>query len=289
MSSVSGKIYKFVNRLEAKLAGLKHGCVEINQVPTSYLISKKPIEAPTLILLHGFSADKYIWNRFAKHISEDFNLLIPDMLGHGDTPFNKNNNYSVPNQVKHILALADSLGIKTFIPVGNSMGGMMVAQMMKVAAARIDQAVLIDPAGAKSEFANYMHQSKHNPFVHNSKSDFFEFYRTSMFRPPFIPKFILNHVAQTYIHRQPELAQMFGDFFNINDFFTDKISFDSASTFLIWGEKDELLPLADAKLWENILSTTTTVYKNVGHMPMVEAPKKCALDIKRFICANSLS
>jgi pimeloyl-ACP methyl ester carboxylesterase len=283
LKSFGAMTLAFANHVESKQAGLTRGLASINGVKTHFSSSKSAADAPTLLLLHGFSADKYIWNRFAKQMAKDFNLLIPDMLGHGDNSYDDKETYSVPRQVEHILSLLDYLNIDSVIPIGNSMGGMMVAQLLKVSPERVIKAVLIDPAGAKTEFATYMHESKHNPFIHKDFNDFQTFYESSMYKPPFIPKFVIKHLAQQYIQRQAQYAHMFGDFFNINDFFSDTKLGKENQSLLIWGDKDELLPLSDHKMWESILDTKALVYKNIGHMPMVETPKRCANDIKRFI------
>lgn len=283
MTSLGEVTLNLANKFESMLAGLKKGSLTINGIPTHFLQSKKVPEAPTLVLLHGFSADKYIWNRFAKHVSGEFNLLVPDMLGHGNNNYNRSSNYSVPQQVQHLIRLLNELNIETCIPIGNSMGGMMVAQMLKIAPERVLKAVLIDPAGAKTEFAQYMHESKHNPFIHSDLNQFWAFYKSSMHRPPYIPKYVINHVGQKYINNKVQYAHMFADFFNIDDFFTDKSFENQKPCLLIWGAKDELLPLDDHKLWEKILDSSALIYENIGHMPMVECPEVCANDIKLFL------
>src|SRR5215831_19333956 len=40
----------------------------------------------TIVMLHGFGADKDHWTRAARHLRRRFHLIAPDLPGFGDTP-----------------------------------------------------------------------------------------------------------------------------------------------------------------------------------------------------------
>jgi pimeloyl-ACP methyl ester carboxylesterase len=105
-----------------------------------------------------------------------------------------------------------------------------------------------------------------------------------MAKPPFIPPSVLNYLAHAhYVDRQQELSHMFSDFFDVHDFFDKPIDIKPHRLMIVWGHEDQLLPVADAEVWENLTQCQPIIYSGLGHMPMVEAPKQTYKDCKIFI------
>jgi abhydrolase domain-containing protein 6 len=67
-----------------------------------------------LLILHGFSAEKYVWSRFAKRFSSQYHLLIPDLKSHGQIAYDPSYDYSVLSQSQMLLLLLEQLNIKRF-------------------------------------------------------------------------------------------------------------------------------------------------------------------------------
>ena len=91
--------------------------------------SPGPVGSPTLLLLHGWTANSAV-NWFATYsaLSEHFNVLAMDHRGHGHglrtwRPF------QLEDCADDAVALLDELGLDQVIPVGYSMGG-PVAQLV---------------------------------------------------------------------------------------------------------------------------------------------------------------
>ena len=240
----------------------------------SYLTNHKH-EKPIMLLLHGFSADKLIWLKFAKLATKDYHLLIPDLMGHGDVPYDPQQNYCAFEQAKYIERFIQKLGInKPISIVGNSMGAMIGAILAKESkVVTIDTLVLLDPAGAKTDLAVALNREGLNPFKHKNKESAFTFFEQVMHKPPFLPLCVKHYVAQAhYLSKQEQLAHMFKDFFNPLVFLDDTFVPHATKIVLVWGSEDRLLPVSEAAKWEKLLGCTTHLLKNVGHMPMVESP-----------------
>lgn len=282
---ISRLIFDFINKVEAKLARLHCESRSIDGLDVFYHSNTKHFsnDKPVLVLLHGFSADKYVWNRFAKRLSSQYHLIIPDLKGHGQTAYSPTDDYSVPSQCRMLLALLKQMNITRFSIVGNSMGGMMAAKLFDEMPERIDKAVLIDPAGAKSPYAQNMIDNNINPFEHNNEQDFFNFYDLIMAKPPFVPRFILRALAWEFINKREQYTHMFTQFFNLRDFYSRNYQFDYSQSMLIWGLNDKLLPVDDFIHWKMMLNTNTHIYEDLGHMPMVEDVKRVSKDILEFL------
>jgi pimeloyl-ACP methyl ester carboxylesterase len=76
---------------------------------------------------------------------------------------------------------------------------------------------------------------------------------------------------------------MFRDFFNPDDFFDIAHEIEASNVMLIWGVNDKLMPVADYMIWQNMLDSTTHIYEDLGHMPMVEDVRKVSKDIMSFL------
>ena len=58
----------------------------------------------------------------------------------------------------------------------------------------------------------------------------------------------------------------------------------SMPTLIMWGEKDCLIPVEDAAIFESLIpDSKTIIYKGVGHIPMEEIPRQSAEDAKSFL------
>ncbi|MFC4699442.1 alpha/beta fold hydrolase [Glaciecola siphonariae] len=288
-------LYTRAMSLERTKAGLSTSTHTINGVPISCYANfslsdsqnntpTKADKRPVLLLLHGFSANKCIWHRFAMQAKKDYRLIIPDMLGHGDTPYSASQSYSTEQQADMLQALLDMLLVDKCMVIGNSMGGMIAMKLMQRQPMRFIKAILLDPAGAKTDFALGMQATGANPFLHKNMQHFFNMYNRTMAAPPFFPPCVLHYIGHhEYLQKDRQLSHMFRDFFNLNDFFDKPIKVDSNALMLVWGEEDGLVPVSDAAYWTELTACKPLIYANVGHMPMIEIPQKCYRDCKEFL------
>lgn len=85
--------------------------------------------APTVILLHGWTATADLnWFTCYAPLAEHFRVIALDHRGHG-RGIRSSQPFRLVDCADDVAALADQLGISTFIPVGYSMGG-AIAQLM---------------------------------------------------------------------------------------------------------------------------------------------------------------
>ena len=278
-------VYQTMTSLEMKIYGYKEDIIDIGEMKMS-LLQNHNNARPTILMLHGFSADKINWIRFAKHLNDDFNIVIPDMAGHGETGFNKKWDYSTPVQAARLAKLLDKLEIEKVHVIGNSMGGSIAAQFAKNHPHRILTLALIDPAGVIAPELGDMDkklQQGENPFLISTQQEFKTFYPMTMADPPWIPAFVLEAIADKYINRRSELLQMWSDFHgkNLLDNELDQIT---ARTFLIWGKKDRLIDVSSVKVWQQgIKDIEVKIYPEIGHMAMLEIPQKSAELYRAFL------
>jgi len=120
-------LYDLSMALEAKLYRLHKIVVPISEMTVSTW-QGGPYEATSgILMLHGYSADKNLWLRFARHFVGDYRVIIPDLAGHGETGFKAGGGYDIALQAKRMIQLLDVCGVEKVHVIGNSMGGYIAA------------------------------------------------------------------------------------------------------------------------------------------------------------------
>lgn len=111
-----------------------------------------PANAPTLILLHGWTATADLnWFTCFEELGKHFNVVALDQRGHGQG-IRSRRSFRLSDCADDVAALADALGVNTFIPVGYSMGGTIAQLVWQRHSDRVDGLVLCStaPVFAKS-------------------------------------------------------------------------------------------------------------------------------------------
>ena len=83
-----------------------------------------PVDAPPVILLHGFPESHRTWRGVVPLLEDRFRLVMPDQRGFGgsDAPADPAD-YRIDKILVDLFALADALGIGEFALVGHDWGG----------------------------------------------------------------------------------------------------------------------------------------------------------------------
>ncbi|MEY3656580.1 MAG: hypothetical protein RL114_938 [Actinomycetota bacterium] len=106
-----------------------------------------PVGAPTLILLHGWTATADLnWFMCYEQLGQHFRVIALDHRGHG-RGIRTNRSFKLSDCADDAVALADQLGIEKFIPVGYSMGGTVAQLVWKRHAHRVSGLVLAATSG----------------------------------------------------------------------------------------------------------------------------------------------
>ena len=280
-------VYQSTQRVEAALYGFDKGQVDLGDITFSlYRRSAERANAPTLLLLHGYTASKELWLRFANQIDERYNIIIPDLAGHGETGFDPQWSYSPSAQAIRLQRLLDALNIERATVIGNSMGGLIAANFALQYPQRTAGIVVIDPAGVTAPVASRaekLFQQGQSPFEIDNWNDFQEFYAMTMAEPPYVPEFVLRSMAERYQQHKAEYIQIAEDFRNL-DQLDGRLAEISVPTLIIWGSRDQLLDVSAAAVWyKGIPNAELEIFEGIGHMPMVERPAQTAERVMEFL------
>lgn len=285
-------VYDTSMAAEAKLYGFSEQTIPVGDLSLSVYRNSTNLgsDKPSILMLHGFSAEKTVWLRFAKHLADDFNIIIPDMAGHGQTGFKPEWDYTAPAQAARLLALLDRLQIQQVHIIGNSMGGFIAAHFARLYPERTLTATLVDPAGVSSPEPSVMGRmltNGQNPFQVSSREDFDQFYSMTMSQPPFVPDFVKAGVAERYQARRDELKLMF-EHVHGRDALDEHLSSIAVPVLIMWGGQDQLIHVSSAEVWQQGLpNSEVKIWPEIGHMPMVEIPQESAAVHRDFLSRHA--
>lgn len=277
-------------RLEARAYGLRTETERAAGLPITFYRGGAGRGRPVVVLLHGFSADRQVWARFARHLVEEYEVIVPDLPGHGDTGWFDDLDYGAPAHARRMFALLDALRIERAHVMGNSMGGFIAGHMGAQAPERLHTLTLIAPAGVPSPEPSEMDRMLargENPFEIHHRGDFESFYPMTMKKPPRLPAVILDAMAEDYRRRRAQLMTMFEQLRH-EDALHQRLDQIATPTLVMWGEHDRLLHVSAATVWaEGLPDARQIVYDDLGHMPMIEDPARSARDVLRFISPHA--
>ncbi|MEM0961748.1 MAG: alpha/beta fold hydrolase, partial [Bacteroidota bacterium] len=127
-------------------AGLVERTTVLDGRTVAYL--ERPGAEPTVVLVHGFGAQKDAWIRFAEAYPEGQRLVVPDLAGHGDSVRDPDATYDTQRLTAELSALLDVVAPDRIDVAGNSLGGAIAARLALVRP-QVRRLVLLDPAGVR--------------------------------------------------------------------------------------------------------------------------------------------
>jgi pimeloyl-ACP methyl ester carboxylesterase len=95
-----------------------------------------------IVLQHGCPFQGYEYSRIIPILARRYRVIVPDLLGLGDTVVRLDDDYRLPNQVKMVVGLMDRLGLENAFFVCHDHGAAICQLMMNDYPARLRRVVL---------------------------------------------------------------------------------------------------------------------------------------------------
>jgi pimeloyl-ACP methyl ester carboxylesterase len=277
------KATKLAIDIERKRSGLT--LKEINLPGELHYVYLEGGKGEPLVLLHGFGADKDNFTRVARFLTPHYRVIVPDHIGFGESSHPQDADYSAGVQAVRIRTLAKALGITKLHIGGSSMGGHISMMYAALFPDEVNSLWLLDPGGVWSAPSSGLREiivkTGENPLLARSEDEFAKIFAFVMADPPFIPRPMLNVMARERIHNYELEKRIFKE-----------ITADSAEkyvtglktpTLIVFGDKDRVINPATAEVLHKLMPRSEVIImKGLGHLPMIEQPRKSAEDYLKF-------
>ncbi len=231
-----------------------------------------------LLFIHGLGSSSIVWRDIPEALSEHFHTISIDLIGFGGSDKPKAD-YTINYFSQFIKNFLRKIGIndqEKICIIGHSLGGYIATEYAIENREQIEKLVLIDSSGMLDQPTQLLEQYLNaaletDPFVRYSNlKKVFE----SLFANPFL---LLPIIVDLFISviEKPGAKHAFKSAFRNST--TTSINLERLKqikdipSLIIWGEKDNLIPLIYAKNFRQILSNAQFVLiPNAGHSPFVE-------------------
>jgi pimeloyl-ACP methyl ester carboxylesterase len=110
-----------------------------------FCTSLGPVDAPALLLAHGWGGDGREWSIHAETLADPFRVIVPDLRGHGRSEVPEQGNTPVC-MADDLAALVEALGCGPVVAVGHSMGGQVVNVLAVRHPELVRSVIALDPA-----------------------------------------------------------------------------------------------------------------------------------------------
>ncbi|WP_203142876.1 alpha/beta fold hydrolase [Marinobacter mangrovi] len=281
-------IYDAMLAHERKAAGLLDAQIEVDDRTIAYLHNEYPVDGPTLVLLHGFAANKENWLRLSRELTDHYNVYAIDLPGHGASDKDLNRDYTIGAQAGYVKAILDALDLQRVHMVGNSMGGAITAQFAATYPDRVASATLLDPAGVMTYDSELVERVKagDNPLIVEQPGDFEKLVDFALEQKPFVPWPIYSVMEDRALANRAIHHRIFEQIENsgYDTAFRDRLASIRAPVLIVWGRDDRVIDYRNADVFETrIPNARKVILDHVGHAPMIEVPEQTARLIRHFI------
>nr|MBE6192229.1 alpha/beta hydrolase [Rikenellaceae bacterium] len=117
-----------------------------------YKTFQKHTEAPWVVMLHGAGGSSEVWYRQVGDFSRHYNLLLIDLVGHGESSVLQilNKHFDFETAAEQVMEVVDHLNIRKAHYMGLSLGSIVVRVLAELHPERVESMVL---AGAVTELS----------------------------------------------------------------------------------------------------------------------------------------
>lgn len=278
------------DQLKAKYTNTSSHFMPLMGMQVHYRDEGVATDSVPLILLHGMSSSLNTWDSVVLFLKDKKRLISIDLPAFGLTGPNPENKYSFAYYNQFLDSFLNRLHVTKCMTAGNSLGG-AIAWEYAVAHKNVSKLILIDAAGysIKNAKGSLGFKIASTPVINNlllyitpkvlvRKSLEGIYFDKSRVTDAQVERF--HDVAISEGNRKAALS-IFKKGFEKD---SEKIDSINTPTLIIWGDKDQVIPVGNAFLFQiNIKGSRLEILKNVGHVPMEEAPKKVADLIAGFV------
>ena len=271
---------------ERQLAGLDSRQVQVGEFNVHYY-EGGPQGAETILMIHGFGADKDNWLRFSRLLTARYHVVALDLPGFGDSS-KPEASYDVGTQVERLNAFAKAIGLHKLHLIGNSMGGHIAALYAARHPEEVLSVALLNNAGINapqaSELFKRLDRGDANPLLVRNADDFSNMLDLLFVEKPPLPGSLKQYLAERAMASHDFNQKIFNQLRERYIPLETELAKIQVPTLLLWGDQDQILDVSSIKVMQPLLKQPSVVIMQAcGHLPMIERPEETAEHYQTFL------
>jgi pimeloyl-ACP methyl ester carboxylesterase len=250
-------------------------------------------DAPTLVMVHGFTGSKENWYPMAARLGGHYRLIVPDLPGWGASERKPGEDYGFNAQSARLAEFVEKIRRpgSAVVLLGHSMGGGIVAIAAADHPQEIARVGLFDAAGVRFKDNRFGEQvlAGENPFAVYDDASLKRYFDTVFYdadAKPFLPW----PIAQALIgwrKRQAPFEQSVLDRIGRSDesFLPGKAaSAIDQPALLLWCRQDAVIDHSAMALYaQRVPQALLVTLEGCGHMSIMERPDDAAAAVELLI------
>jgi pimeloyl-ACP methyl ester carboxylesterase len=282
-------LMKVMVAAERRSAGLQRHAVDVGGDHIVYLDGGS---GTPVVLLHGFGANKDVWNKVAARLIPHYRVIAPDIPGFGESPVRDGAKYDAWSQARRLHDLLTALDIHDHHIGGNSMGGLIAVVYTSLYPGEVRSLMIGATPGVQaahdSETAKLVAAGT-NPFLVRSEADFEQLFNLAFYRPPSIPGPFRRVMFREWLARRDAYTRIFADL-NLRpagpDLLEPLLPALRLPTLILWGAHDKMVDVSGADVFgAAIKGSETTIFPQCGHTLPRDCPEPVAARYLAFLDA----
>ncbi|XP_056886631.1 monoacylglycerol lipase abhd6-A-like [Takifugu flavidus] len=258
---------------------------------------------PSILLLHGFSANKDMWLPLVTHLPRNQHVVCVDMPGHEGTSRTGVEDYSIQGQVFRIHQFVRSVGLdqRPFHLAGASMGGNVAGVYAATYPTQLSSLTLICPAGLvypkETKFINHLRnmeqsqQEQQIPLIPSTIQELEDMLALCCYNRPNLPRQAMKGLLSNRIPNNNFYKEVFKEIVGEKSRHSlqDSLHLITAPAQVIWGKEDQVVHVSGATVLQEALpNCQVDVLENCGHSVALERPRKAAQLLAGFLSAQEV-
>ena len=218
-------------------------------------------EGDTILFLHGWGQNKEMMKPIVEELKYNYKCIIIDMPGFGESNFNNEKNLNEYTQT--IYGFLERKDLRPKYIIGHSFGGKV----------------------ALNYYFNYQGVEKiifiGSPLLKPKRTIKYYFKIYTYKLKKILKKNIVNLGSKDYLDCKSEMKHFFINI--VNTHFNKQIKQIKIPVLLIWGKKDDKVPLSKAKKLKKRIKKSELIIENGGHFAYLENIQYTRLIIQKFL------
>ncbi|WP_433710853.1 alpha/beta fold hydrolase [Nocardia sp. CA-084685] len=244
-----------------------------------------PAGAPVLVLIHGLAASTHWWDRLVPLLTDSYQVIRIDLLGHGSSAKPDGGDYSIPQHGNRVAAVLEQLGIRHAIVIGHSTGGAVATSLAEQHPDLVTALALIGTGPTLGDDISETPASRllTTPAVGEAlwrlrtdgllRQTMTNAFATDDF--PIPQQFVDDLSGMTY-HALTATAAASSDYLNQRTL-PDRLTALGKPLLVIFGEQDRRWRYSTSTAaYRTVPGATVVTVPGVGHSPLVEDPTRTA-------------
>jgi 2-hydroxymuconate-semialdehyde hydrolase len=232
----------------------------------------------TIVLMHGIPTHSYLWVQIMNMLSDEYQVIAPDLIGFGQSSRAKSEEITLPKQAEYIIELLDQLQILKAHFIGHDLGGGIAQILATKYTNRVASMVVCDGV-TYNNWPLPMVVSIRKPTAPEFEPTpllIERMLRGGLYHQHLATPNLIEQFTSPFAHllggKELQMASFALDHHQTQDLVDELPSINMTSTF-IWGEHDPYIPPYWAYVLKDVIpNSEIRLISDASHYCMIDNP-----------------